>query len=274
MCELFALNAEGPVNTNAYLREFFSHSVNHPHGWGISWRDGDPFDDASVTLVREGRRAIDSDLNWQVLGSPIEKSHVLAHIRYATGTDMAERNCHPFRTVDMTGRQWTLIHNGILFNEGLTFPYEDRTEGETDSERMAAFLTDVMDEAYLRGAKPTFDVRFGALAGAVTQLANRNRVNIILDDGEYTYVHTNTSKCTLFYRSFTDEKGGQAIVVSTTCLGGSAEAQEWKPVPANRLIALRDGRLVRTSAPHGYRFCETILELQRKMGVRPEDYVA
>ena len=53
MCELFALNAEGPVNTNAYLREFFSHSVNHPHGWGISWRDGDPFDDASVTLVRE-----------------------------------------------------------------------------------------------------------------------------------------------------------------------------------------------------------------------------
>ena len=77
----------------------------------------------------------------------------------------------------MTGRQWTLIHNGILFNEGLTFPYEDRTEGETDSERMAAFLTDVMDEAYLRGAKVTFHVRFGALTGAVTQLANRNRVN-------------------------------------------------------------------------------------------------
>ena len=24
MCELFALNAEGPINTNAYLREFFS----------------------------------------------------------------------------------------------------------------------------------------------------------------------------------------------------------------------------------------------------------
>ena len=158
MCELFALNAEGPVNTNAYLREFFSHSVNHPHGWGISWRDGDPFDDASVTLVREGRRAIDSDLNWKVLGSPVEKSHVLAHIRYATGTDMAEHNCHPFRTVDMTGRQWTLIHNGILFNEGLTFPYEGRTEGETDSERMAAFLTDVMDEAYLRGAKVTFQI--------------------------------------------------------------------------------------------------------------------
>lgn len=74
MCELFALNAEGPVNTNAYLREFFSHSVNHPHGWGISWRDGDPFDDASVTLVREGRRAIDSDLNWKVLGSPTRRA--------------------------------------------------------------------------------------------------------------------------------------------------------------------------------------------------------
>lgn len=277
MCELFSINSNVPVRANAYLREFFSHSVDNPHGWGISWRSGDPCDESSVTLIREGMRAIDSDLNWKVLGAPIEQTHVLAHIRYATGTDTAERNCHPFLTCDLSGRCWTMIHNGILFNEGMTFPYEARTEGETDSERMAAFLTDVVDEAYMRGAAPTFDTRFKALAGAIAQLANRNRVNTIIDDGEYTYVHTNTSTPTLFYRElqgFAGEKDARAIVVSTKPLGGDAEAAAWRPVPGNRLIALRDGRLVRTSAPHGYQFCEAILELQRRMGVRPEDYVA
>ena len=47
---------------------------------------------------------------------------------------------------------------------------------------------------------------------------------------------------------------------------GEAEAALWKPVPRNRLIAYRDGHLVRTSAPHGYTFCEAILDLRKKFG--------
>ena len=274
MCELFALDAKNPTPVNAYLKEFYAHSVNHPHGWGIAWREGDPFDEDSVTLVREGRRAIDSDLLHGILGRPIAQRQLLGHIRYATGTDTAERNCHPFLETDVTGRQWTLVHNGIIFNEGMTYPYAGLTEGDTDSERMAAFLTDVLDQAFLRGARPDFDSRFAVLTGAITQISNRNRVNVILQDGEYTYVHTNTSKPTLFFRSYEDGEGGDVTVVSTTRLGGEDEAEQWKPVPGNRLIAYREGRLVRASAPHGYKFCETILDLQRKMGIRPEDWVA
>jgi glutamine amidotransferase len=274
MCELFAIDSKNPVRANGYLEEFYSHSVKHPHGWGLSWRDGSPFDEESVTLYREPKRAIDSEQLPHLLENPIEQHQLLAHIRYATGTRMRTRNCHPFREVDVTGRQWTMIHNGILFNERLTSSYDAMTEGDTDSERMAAFLLDVMDEAFMRGAKPDFDSRFAVLASALAQLANRNRINVILSDGEYTYVHTNTSKATLNYRAFTDAQGGKVTVVSTQPLGGEDERGEWKPVPPNRLIALHHGRLVRTSAPHGYKFCETILELQRAMGIRPEDFVA
>lgn len=274
MCELLAIDSNNPVRANEYLREFYSHSVKHPHGWGLSWRDGSPFDEDSVTLIREAKRAIDSEKLPHLLERPIEERQLLAHIRYATGTKMAERNCHPFRETDVTGRQWTMIHNGILFNERLTSSYDATTEGDTDSERMAAFLLDVMDEAFMRGAKPDFDSRFAVLASALAQLANRNRINVILNDGEYTYVHTNTSKTTLNYRAFDDSRGGKATIVSTQPLGSEDERSEWRPVPPNRLIALHHGRLARTSAPHGYKFCETILELQREMGIRPEDFVA
>ena len=274
MCELFAISSEHPYRANRYLEEFYSHSEKHRHGWGISWRHGSPFDEQAVTIIREPKRALDSARLRDLLASPIEHHELMAHIRFSTGTKMIESNCHPFLEVDITGRQWTMEHNGILFNERLTSTYDAATEGDTDSERMAAFLLDVTDEAFIRGAKPDFASRFTVLAGAIAQLANRNRVNVILNDGEYTYVHTNTSRCTLHWRSFEDEKSGHVIVVSTQPLGGEAEADEWKPVPPNRLIALRHGKLERTSAPHGYRFCETILDLQRAMGVPPKDFVA
>lgn len=83
-----------------------------------------------------------------------------------------------------------------------------------------------------------------------------------MDDGTYTYVHTNTSEDTLHFRQLADD----AIVFSTKPLGGEAERDLWKPVPRDRLIAYRDGQLVRTSIPHGYMFCEAILDLRRKFG--------
>lgn len=125
------------------------------------------------------------------------------------------------------------------------------------------FLLDVLDEATMRaGCALGFDGTFDALAGALSQISNLNRQNLIMNDGTYTYVHTNTSEDTLNYRQLSDD----AIVFSTKPLGGDAEKDLWKPVPRNRLIAYRDGHLVRTSAPHGYTFCEAILDLRKKFG--------
>ncbi len=259
MCELFAHNSRDPLATNAYLAEFFDHSHRHPHGWGLMWRD--EASDKSVVL-REPVAAHESTTLPRVLERPLSTRHLLAHIRRSTCGAQVRENCHPFQGTDITGTEWSMIHNGILYNEELLIGNDLREAGETDSERALLFFLDVLDEAALRaGGVLDFEGRFEALAGAVRQAANFNRLNVILDDGEFTYVHTNTSETTLWQR----ELAG-AVVFSTQPLGSDGERDEWRPVPPNRLIAYRDGRLVRTSAPHGYVFCEAILELRRIFG--------
>lgn len=265
MCELFAINSAEPIEANRYLREFYTHSHDNPHGWGLSWRDdedgaADP--DADVVLFREPKPAYESDLVPQLLSQPIRARRLEAHIRFSTCGAQSVENCHPFLGSDISGREWTMIHNGILFNEELLAGYEQREKGETDSERTMLFLLDVLNEAALRYGQLDFDTTFQALSGALSQISNLNRLNLILDDGTYTYVHTNTSEDTLHYRQLSDS----SIVFSTKPLGGEAEAAMWHPVPKNRLIAYRNGRLIQTSAPHGYTFCEAILELRRKFG--------
>lgn len=261
MCELFAVNAGHPVVVNDYLTEFFDHSHIHRDGWGISWRrddaaaGGDP-----VFLHREPVPAYESDYIPRMLAHPVAARRLEAHIRFSTAGRLCEENCHPFRGEDISGRDWTLIHNGILFNEELLASYDLKEAGDTDSERAMLFLLDVLDEAALRSfGVLDFSTTFSALSGAIGQISNLNRLNLILDDGTYTYVHTNTSEDTLHFRQLADD----AIVISTQPLGGEKERALWHPVPRNRLIAYRDGRIVRTSKPHGYVFCEAILELRK-----------
>ena len=261
MCELFAVNAGRPVVVNDYLTEFFDHSHIHRDGWGISWRrddaaaGGDP-----VFLHREPVPAYESDYIPRMLAHPVAARRLEAHIRFSTAGRLCEENCHPFRGEDISGRDWTLIHNGILFNEELLASYDLKEAGDTDSERAMLFLLDVLDEAALRSfGVLDFSTTFSALSGAIGQISNLNRLNLILDDGTYPYVHTNTSEDTLHFRQLADD----AIVISTQPLGGEKERALWHPVPRNRLIAYRDGRIVRTSKPHGYVFCEAILELRK-----------
>ena len=266
MCELLAINAARPVRANAYLEEFFTHSHVHKDGWGISWRPGEGcthVDPAEVTeegiyLHREPVPAFTSAYIPELLSAPVEARMLEAHIRRTTGSSVCTQNCHPFVDSDISGHVWTMIHNGVLFNEGLLATYDLKAAGETDSERALLFLMDVLEEATLRaGGHLDFGGRFETLAGAIQQISNLNRLNLIIDDGTYTYVHTNTSEDTLHFLELED-----GIVFSTQPLGATDEERaRWRPVPRNRLIAYRDGRLVRTSVPHGYVFCEVITEL-------------
>ena len=280
MCELFAVNAARPVQVNAYLEEFFSHSHKHKDGWGMCWREAqtmaappaesDLSDDPELYLHREPVAAWTSDYIPQLLAHPVSSGTLEAHIRLATGGTPSPENCHPFVGTDVSGTTWSLVHNGILFNEELLQTYDLKEAGQTDSERALLFLLDVLDEATLRSGGPLgFEERFQALAGAVSAISNLNRLNLIMSDGTYTYVHTNTSEDTLRFLELPD-----ATVFSTQPLGDAAERALWKPVPRNRLIAYRDGRLVRTSVPHGYVFCEAILELRRIFGEDWQRHVA
>ena len=36
MCELFGVSSGRRIEVNDLLKEFFSHSVRHPNGWGMA----------------------------------------------------------------------------------------------------------------------------------------------------------------------------------------------------------------------------------------------
>lgn len=240
MCELFAINAKRPVRANDLLERFYQDSVWHPHGWGLSWRSGE-----SVHLHKEGIRAIDSSYLRQVLAEPVEATRVVAHIRNATMGVLSYENSHPFVLADVSGRTWTIAHNGTVFDNHLTGSYASQAKGSTDSERLALYLVDQMGEAARSADGPLmFDQRFSKLSKLVTEVSPNNKINLLIDDGEYTYVHTNTVGPTLYERVV-----GDMTVVCTT---PQDESGEWREVPKNRLVAYKDGCKVREGIPHEY----------------------
>ena len=111
MCEIFGVSALNDTVLNDYLRTFFSHSDYHPHGWGLACISRD-----SALIEKESLKASDSHYLRERLSQPVSEKLMLAHIRYATIGNVEYKNCHPFTGRDNTGRRWTLIHNGTIFD--------------------------------------------------------------------------------------------------------------------------------------------------------------
>lgn len=238
MCELYGINALSPVRANDELALFYQDSVMHPHGWGLSWRSY-----AQVHLHKEEVRAIDSSYLRGLLQEPIVSSHVVGHIRNATMGILAYNNCHPFVRQDLTGCTWVIAHNGTILDDRLTCGYGAYAAGDTDSEQVVIYLVDQLDEvAERKGAPLTFGERFVVLSHAVEELSRSNKLNLIIDDGSRTYVHTNTVQPTLYV-----SVRGDAAYFCTRPLD---DGHEWQELPQNRLIAYHNGRMERMGARH------------------------
>lgn len=248
MCELFAINARTRIPANSYLREFYSHSNQHPHGWGIACNEN-----GAVKLHKEPVKACDSSFLHKLLEQPIAHRRLIGHIRLATIGVTRQENCHPFKVEDSDGNIWMMAHNGTIFNDALLTGYGRQSNGDTDSEQVVLFLMDLLDAAEMRhGGELSFEGRFAALNSAITKLSNGNKVNIVLDDGEYLYVHTNTMTKTLYVKQEPD-----IAVFSTQPLD---DDPAWQPVPTAQLQAYRDGQLVRQAPAHANIFVECAIE--------------
>ncbi|MCD7839946.1 MAG: class II glutamine amidotransferase, partial [Erysipelotrichaceae bacterium] len=143
MCELFAASLKNPLMLNAYLQEFYTHSVSHPHGWGLAC-----ISSQSVNIEKEPICAIDSLYLKQRLKAPINSCIVLGHIRYATMGTMEYENSHPYTLKDHKGISWTLMHNGTIFKYSKLDIYTNIQKGTTDSERILYYLIDKINESY------------------------------------------------------------------------------------------------------------------------------
>lgn len=225
---------------DAYLHEFFSDSVIHPHGWGLSWREG-----TDVVLFKEPVTAVESAYLEFLLAMDTEAKLSIAHIRNATRGILSYANCHPFVGVDSSGRSWVVAHNGTMLAGEALEPYVELQQGQTDSERVMLFLVDRINEAMARlGRSLDAGERFGVLSRCMEELSAGNKLNLVFDDGEYTYAHTNTVQATLYL-----QPGADVVRICSRPIG-----EGWEQMERCRLFAWRDGELKMASQPHGHTF--------------------
>lgn len=112
MCELYGITGDSPVRANDMLKEFYTHSHKHPHGWGLRYfnKNGTAF------MCKEAVSAHNSLALPELLDHEIETPVLIAHIRFATVGSIAGSNSHPFTSWDNSGREWTLAHNGNIYS--------------------------------------------------------------------------------------------------------------------------------------------------------------
>lgn len=243
MCELFGLSSAEKIQLNDLLREFFSHGMDHPHGWGMAFFYGN-----AVSLEKQPENSCKSLYLKQRIRVRIETDKMIAHIRRATRGTMDYENTHPFVMRDDSDRTWTLAHNGTIFECDVLNPFVHSQQGQTDSERILLFIISRVNEAQKCLNRPlSQEERFQLMDEIICEITPENKVNLLLFDGELLYVHTN-------YRDslYQCRKGG-GLVISTRPL----DRDNWEPVPFCRLLAYQDGILFGAGTRHRNEFFDS-----------------
>lgn len=244
MCELFGFTSEYCKDLTPYLQEFFKHSTYHPNGWGIAKRNG-----LNIDIITEPVCANKSKIINEIINNLKPQNFFLGHIRLATVGKIRKNNCHPFTRNDKTGRQWILIHNGTIFNGTELFPYLEKQNGNTDSERILLHIINKINNAADKKGEALNAVeRINIIESIICTLSYRNKLNLLIYDSEYLYVHTNM-KNTLYCRN---EEGN--IMFSTTPLNNEI----WCNVPMCTLLVYRNGTLKYIGQNHHKEYIESI----------------
>lgn len=242
MCELFGITANRRVRINDLLKTFFAHSTEHRNGWGLAF-----LDDNSISIEKEPARAGDSLYLRNRLTGRIETARCMAHIRKATVGDVSFNNTHPFSKKDESGRTWVLVHNGTIFESPIISAYQYTQDGSTDSERILLYLVDQVNKHYISELN-SFDAneRIHLIEKIIKRLAPENKLNLMIYDGDYFYVHSN-EKGTL-YKS---ERNG-SVIFSTHPL----QPEGWEEVEHNRLLVYMNGILIHEGERHPFSYVE------------------
>lgn len=239
MCELFGVSSAKPIKINKYLDEFVAHSCDNPHGWGFAL-----IKDNKVTLDKNAENASESAQVKALLSNEIWVDKFMAHIRYGTRGVRSYLNCHPFTGFDCKGRSWTLQHNGTIFTDILD-EYEYLQVGETDSERIFLHLLDKVNQAIAKVGRPlTDEERFMLMDELILELVPQNKVNLIICDGEYMYVHCN------LLNTLHEKAEDGARIFATVPL----DEEGWQPIPFMQLVVYKDGELVFEGTKHQHEY--------------------
>jgi glutamine amidotransferase len=244
MCELFSTSYEKPQDIRKLLRSFYNHSVKHCHGWGLITAENN-----NLIIQKEPVAAYKSKILDEIIEKITPQTTSLAHIRLATIGSINIENCHPFSGEDISKRKWFLIHNGTIYSGIQLTKYFSLQTGSTDSERIFLYMIDKINEKIKSvGHSLSMKERFDVISEMIADISPRNKLNLMIYDGELLYVHKNMND-TLFYRHTQN-----GFVFSTAPL----DENEWKEYPMTQVCAFKDGKIIFHAPPHNNVFVPNI----------------
>lgn len=187
MCRMLGLVSARPVSTRVLLqdapRSLAELSREHRDGWGIARWSGSWHVEKSTQCA-----AVCAHYAQVIDHAPANL--LIAHVRQKTVGDTSLANTHPFRR-QVAGRELVFAHNGTLRDLGTVMKAisTERTAeiaGDTDSERLFAYIATAIDEAG--------DLDEG-IRNAVVRLHQLHRdnsigsINFLLSCGARLYAH-------------------------------------------------------------------------------------
>ena len=218
MCRMLGMVAARPLSARDLLhdapRSLRELSYEHADGWGAAFRIGKDWH-------LERRTSCAARCSDYERLAAIESRLVVAHIRKKTVGGLSLANTHPFRRGD-----FVFAHNGTVhaIDQIVARTSRDQlacVEGDTDSERLLAFVLTHVDEAG--------DIERGVMLAVQTlhALGDIGSASFLLSCGTRLYAHR------LGRTLFTSARSDAAIVASERLDDGA-----WHEIPERSLVIL------------------------------------
>jgi predicted glutamine amidotransferase len=226
----FALLLEEAPRSMATLSE------KHPDGWGIAvGQQG-----SGWTVHRSVMRAAD-DGEFHSTSSHALGDIIVAHVRQKTRGEVTLQNTHPFEATP-----WIFTHNGtvnnLAFLEGnISLERRRAVLGDTDSERLFAFLMTRLDELSIMQARnrSVIDQGLRAATREIDQLPDFGTASFLLSDGDVLYAHRLGAPLYLLQRHSSFDFN------CSECARSPCIAVTTEPITDETWIPLNDGDLIR-----------------------------
>jgi len=217
-------------------RSMATLSEHHPDGWGIAVGQRG----SGWTVHRSVTRAND-DAEFHATSSHALGDIIIAHVRQKTRGEVTLRNTHPFEAAP-----WIFTHNGTVNNleflERNISPKRSRAVlGETDSERLFAFLMTRLDELSIEQTRDrsAIDESLRTATREIDHLPDFGTASFLLSDGDVLYAHRLGAPLYLLQRHSSVEFN------CSECARSPCVAVTTEPITDETWLPLDDGDLIR-----------------------------
>lgn len=224
---MFGLVAARPVALKVLLRDaprsLSTLSREHKDGWGIATHAPDGW------TLHKSTACAAACPRYDEVASGTEATMLIAHVRQKTVGETALSNTHPFQR-----GPFVFAHNGTVKDVARVLALASRERaaevtGDTDSERLFAFVATRIDEAG--------DVERGVIAAVRELHAMREvgSVNFLFSCGGRLYAHRLGRSLHVLERHATrEQRRTPAVVVASERLTDEA----WTELPERTLVVI------------------------------------